>query len=152
VRRDWSIGMNKRVRRMGLRVALAAKHRDRRLVVVDSLAMVPADGGAAVAEAAAEAAAGGGAVTALAHIQDGKTRVLRGLLAAHGQDGRRVLFMDGDHPPEGFRRAIRNLAGSKPLPARGANVQDLLLHEVLVVTPAALDALAEHLGQDFEEE
>jgi large subunit ribosomal protein L4 len=35
--RDWSISLNKKVRLLGLRVAIASKARDRRLVVVDSL-------------------------------------------------------------------------------------------------------------------
>ena len=86
---------------------------------------------------------------ALAHIVAGKTRVLLALLTRHGLAGSRALFIDGDHPPDDFRRAIRNLPRMKPLPARGANVADIVQAQVLVVTPAALAAVQAHLLQDF---
>lgn len=147
VLRDWSISLPKRVRRLGLRVALSAKYVDRRLLVVESLAMTVADSGAAAAAGANSSAAAEGA---LAPIVEGKTRALEALLARHGLVGKRVVFIDGPgHPPDAFRRAVRNIPRAKPLPAGGANVQDIVGAEVLVVTPAAIEALSAHLLLDF---
>jgi ribosomal protein L4 len=150
VLRDWSISLPKRVRRLGLRVALSAKYVDRRLLVVESLAMTAPTIAAEQSGANSSAAADGGAGGALAPIVEGKTRALEALLSRHGLAGKRVVFIDGPgHPPDAFRRAVRNIPRAKPLPATGANVQDIVGAEVLVVTPAAIDALCAHLLQDF---
>lgn len=47
---------------------------------------------------------------------------------------------------EGFGRAVRNLPKVDILPTVGANVYDILNHDVLVVTKAAVESLKERLA------
>lgn len=47
---------------------------------------------------------------------------------------------------EGFGRVLRNLPHMHVLPTMGANVYDILNHDVLAVTRAGLDALRERLS------
>lgn len=47
---------------------------------------------------------------------------------------------------EGFLRASRNIAGIDVLPSVGANVYDILQHDLLVVTQAAVEGLKERLA------
>jgi large subunit ribosomal protein L4 len=109
--RDFNPSLNKKVRALGLRMALSAKARDGQLVVLDSL-----------------------------DIADAKTRVLKDNLAGLGF-GRKALVIDGDAISVGFARASSNLAEINLLPAIGANVYDILNHETLVLTRAAVEQL-----------
>jgi large subunit ribosomal protein L4 len=52
-----------------------------------------------------------------------------------------VLIIDGAAVQEAFARAARNLPGVDVLPVAGINVYDILKHEKLVLTRAALEAL-----------
>jgi large subunit ribosomal protein L4 len=45
-----------------------------------------------------------------------------------------------------FARVVRNLPGIDALPTAGANVYDILNHDVLVVTRAGVEALKERLA------
>jgi large subunit ribosomal protein L4 len=47
---------------------------------------------------------------------------------------------------EGFGRAVRNLPNVNVLPSMGANVYDILNHDVLAVTRQAIEALKERLA------
>ncbi len=47
---------------------------------------------------------------------------------------------------EGFVRASRNLVGIDVLPTVGANVYDILLHDVLAITTAGVEGLKERLA------
>ena len=47
---------------------------------------------------------------------------------------------------QGFVRASRNLAGIDVLPTVGANVYDILNHDVLVITRAGIAGLVERLA------
>lgn len=47
---------------------------------------------------------------------------------------------------EGFGRAVRNLVNVNVLPSVGANVYDILKHDVLAVTRQAVEALKERLA------
>ncbi len=109
--RDFNPSLNKKVRALGLKMALSAKARDGQLVVLDSLDMT-----------------------------DAKTKVLKGNLASLGF-GRKALVIDGDAVSVGFARASSNLAEINLLPAIGANVYDILNHETLVLTRAAVEKL-----------
>ncbi len=108
--RDFDVSLNKKVRSLGLRMALSAKAQNG-LVVVDSL-----------------------------ELTDAKTQYLAGQLAKAGF-GRKVLVVDGEQVNEGFARAARNLVGINVLPAVGANVYDILKHDTLVLTRAAVEKL-----------
>jgi large subunit ribosomal protein L4 len=109
--RDFNPSLNKKVRALGLKMALSAKARDGQLVVLDSLDM-----------------------------SDAKTKVLKGNLAGLGF-GRKALVIDGSAISVGFARASSNLAEINLLPAIGANVYDILNHETLVLTRAAVEQL-----------
>jgi large subunit ribosomal protein L4 len=109
--RDFNPSLNKKVRALGLRMALSAKAKDGNLVVLDSLDM-----------------------------SEAKTQVLKGNLGGLGW-GRKALVIDGDAINVGFARASSNLAEINLLPAVGANVYDILNHETLVLTRAAVEQL-----------
>ena len=109
--RDFNPSLNKKVRALGLRMALSAKAQGGQLVVLDSLDMA-----------------------------DAKTKVLKDNLATLGF-GRKALVIDGDAISVGFARASSNLREINLLPAIGANVYDILNHETLVLTRAAVEQL-----------
>lgn len=108
--RDFHVSLNKKVRALGLKMALSSKAQNG-LVVVDSL-----------------------------ELGEGKTKVLAGTLAKAGF-GKKVLVVDGEQVNEGFARAARNIVGVNVLPAIGANVYDILKHDTLVLTRAAVEKL-----------
>lgn len=108
--RDFHVSLNKKVRALGLKMALSSKAQSG-LVVVDSL-----------------------------ELGEGKTKVLAGTLAKAGF-GKKVLVVDGEQVNEGFARAARNIVGVNVLPAIGANVYDILKHDTLVLTRAAVEKL-----------
>jgi len=109
-RREFDVSLNKKVRALGLKMALSSKAQNG-LVVVDSL-----------------------------DLNDAKTKAL----AAHfakANWGKKVLVIDGEAVNEGFARAAGNLVGVNVLPAIGANVYDILKHDTLVLTRAAVEKL-----------
>ena len=79
-----------------------------------------------------------------AELPGAKTKLLASQLARLGW--RKPLVIDADAPQQNFARAARNLAGVDLLPAIGANVYDILRHETLVLTRAAVDRLTERLA------
>ena len=109
--RDFNPSLNKKVRALGLKMALSAKARDGQLVVLDSL-----------------------------DVTEAKTKALKGSLANLGF-GKKALVIDGDAINVGFARASSNLREINLLPAIGANVYDILNHETLVLTRAAVEQL-----------
>ena len=109
-RREFDVSLNKKVRALGLKMALSAKAKGG-LVVVDSL-----------------------------DVADAKTKAVAGQLAKANW-GKKVLVIDGEAVNEGFARAAGNLVGVNVLPAIGANVYDILKHDTLVLTRAAVESL-----------
>ena len=75
----------------------------------------------------------------------GKTRDLATKLKGLGWKSALVV----DHTvDEVFLRAARNVVGIDVLPTMGANVYDILNHEVLAITRAGLEGLTRRLGGD----
>ena len=109
-RREFDVSLNKKVRALGLKMALSAKAKVG-LVIVDTL-----------------------------DIKDVKTKALSAQLAKANW-GRKVLVIDGEAVNEGFARAAGNIVGVNVLPAVGANVYDILKHDTLVLTRAAVEKL-----------
>jgi len=109
--RDFDPSLNKKVRALGLRMALSAKAKDGHLIVLDSL-----------------------------DLKEAKTGALKAQLAKLGF-GKSALVIDGDALNVGFAKASSNLAEIDLLPAVGANVYDILNHETLVLTRAAVEKL-----------
>lgn len=109
--RVFSASLNKKVRQLGLKMALSSKARDGNLIVLDNL-----------------------------DLADGKTKELRTKLSGLGL-GKTALVIDGDALNVGFARASSNLDHVDLLPAVGANVYDIMRHETLVLTKAAVERL-----------
>ncbi|WP_225008624.1 50S ribosomal protein L4 [Novosphingobium percolationis] len=107
--REFNISLNKKVRALGLKMALSSKAKAG-LIVVDSLDV------------------------------DGKTKALAATLAKSGF-GKKVLVIDGEAVNDNFAKAARNIIGVNVLPAIGANVYDILKHDTLVLTRAAVEKL-----------
>lgn len=109
--RDFNPSLNKKVRVLGLKMALSSKAKAGQLIVMDSLT-----------------------------VDGGKTRALIGNLAKLGF-GKTALVIDGDQVDTSFALAARNLHTIDVLPAIGANVYDILRAETLVLTRAAVEKL-----------
>jgi len=109
--RDFNPSLNKKVRALGLKMALSSKARDGRLIVMDNL-----------------------------DVSQAKTKPLKEQLAGLGF-GKTALIIDGDALNVGFAMASSNLREVNLLPAVGANVYDILKHETLVLTRAAVEKL-----------
>ena len=72
-------------------------------------------------------------------IKDAKTKELKSRFAKLGFGS--VLIIDGAQVQEAFAKAARNLPDVNVLPVAGINVYDILRHEKLVLTKAAVEAL-----------
>ncbi|WP_419827908.1 50S ribosomal protein L4 [Sphingomonas sp.] len=109
--RDFNPSLNKKVRALGLKMALSSKVRDGKLIVLDAL-----------------------------DVDGGKTKALAGQFAGLGA-GTKTLVIDGAALNVSFAHASANLRGVNLLPAVGANVYDILNHDMLVLTRAAVETL-----------
>lgn len=72
-------------------------------------------------------------------LKDAKTKELKSRFAKLGFGS--VLIVDGANLQEAFAKAARNLPHVDVLPVQGINVYDILRHEKLVLTKAAVEAL-----------
>jgi large subunit ribosomal protein L4 len=116
--RDYGYRLPKSARRAALRAALAARHADGHLLVVDSLTLTEA-----------------------------KTKRMQELLSGlQLADADVLVVLDADD--EKVQRAARNLAHVQVLVEGGLNVYDVLRYSHLVVTRAALEKLAARLVGD----
>ena len=109
--RLFTLGLNKKVRALGLKMALSSKAAAGNLIVLDNL-----------------------------DVADGKTKVLHEKFGKLGL-GKTALVIDGEALNVGFARASANLGHVNLLPAAGANVYDIMRHETLVLTRAAVEKL-----------
>ena len=109
--RDFNPSLNKKVRALGLKMALSTKARDGKLIVMENL-----------------------------DVSEAKTKALKEQLGALNL-GKTALVIDGDALNVGFAQAASNLREIDLLPAVGANVYDILKHDTLVLTRAAVERL-----------
>ncbi|HEY0112841.1 MAG TPA: 50S ribosomal protein L4 [Allosphingosinicella sp.] len=109
--RDFNPSLNKKVRALGLKMALSAKAQGGNLVVVENL-----------------------------DLSEAKTKALKDRLGNLNL-GRNALVIDGDALNVGFAKAAGNLREIDLIPAIGANVYDILNHDTLVLTRAAVETL-----------
>ncbi|RZV49124.1 MAG: 50S ribosomal protein L4 [Sphingomonadaceae bacterium] len=110
--RPFSSSLNKKIRVLGLKMALSSKAKDGKLIVVSDLDM----------------------------NGDAKTKALSAKLDKLGF-GKTNLVVDGEAVNVGFARASANISSINLMPAAGANVYDILRHETLVITRAGLEKL-----------
>ncbi|HEY0572034.1 MAG TPA: 50S ribosomal protein L4 [Enterovirga sp.] len=109
--RDFDPSLNKKVRALGLKMALSTKAKGGQLVIVENL-----------------------------DVSEAKTKILKDQLGGLGL-GKTALVIDGDALNVGFALASSNLREVNLLPAIGANVYDILKHDTLVLTRAAVETL-----------
>jgi len=109
--RDFNPSLNKKIRALGLRMALSSKAKAGQLIVMESLT-----------------------------VKDGKTKALAADLTKLGF-GKTALVIDGDTVETSFARASANISAINVMPAMGANVYDILKHDTLVLTRAAVEKL-----------
>ena len=109
--RVFSASLNKKVRALGLKMALSSKAQGGQLIVIDNL-----------------------------DVPEGKTKALQERLGKLGF-GKTALVIDGDALNVSFAHASSNLPGMNLIPAVGANVYDIMRHETLVLTRAAVEKL-----------
>jgi large subunit ribosomal protein L4 len=112
--RDFNPSLNKKVRQLGLRMALSSHAKAGSLIVLDNLAIDP------------------------------KTKALTASFAKLGLG--KTLVIDGDAVETNFALAAGNVHTVNVLPAIGANVYDILAHDVLAITTAGLAGLKERLA------
>jgi large subunit ribosomal protein L4 len=109
--RVFTSSLNKKVRALGLKMALSSKAMEGKLVVLDNL-----------------------------DVKEGKTKALQAQLGKLGF-GKTALVIDGDALNVSFAHASANLQSINLMPALGANVYDIMRHETLVLTRAAVEKL-----------
>jgi len=109
--RDFNPGLNKKIRALGLKMALSTHAQAGTLVVMDSLG-----------------------------VAENKTKTLIADWAKLGT-GKTALVIDGDMVDTSFALAAGNLHTINVMPAAGANVYDILKHDTLVLTRAAVEML-----------
>ena len=109
--RTFGHSLNKKIRTLGLKMALSDKAKGGKLVVLDTL-----------------------------ELKDAKTKALAGKLGKMDL-GNRALFIDGDAVHASFAMASANLIGVDAMPAAGANVYDIIRADTLVLTRAAVEKL-----------
>jgi large subunit ribosomal protein L4 len=107
----WQLEKRRGTAALGLKMALSSKARDGKLVVMENL-----------------------------DVSEAKTKSLKEQLGNLGF-GKTALVIDGDALNVGFAQASSNLREINLLPAVGANVYDILKHDTLVLTRAAVEKL-----------
>jgi large subunit ribosomal protein L4 len=110
-KRDFNPSLNKKVRALGLKMALSSKAKNDSLIVIENI-----------------------------DLKDAKTKALKGHFDKLGLGGS-TLVIDGEAVNDNFRKASANIVGVDVMPAIGANVYDILNHETLVLTRAAVEQL-----------
>ena len=110
-KRDFNPSLNKKVRALGLKMALSDKAKNDNLIVLENI-----------------------------ELKDAKTKALLANIEKLGF-GKSALVMDGDAVNDAFSKASNNIPRLNVMPAAGANVYDILNHETLVLTRAAVEKL-----------
>lgn len=112
--RSHATNLPKKVRKLGLKIALSSKLADKKLIVLDR-----------------------------AVLSEPKTSLLNVKLSNF--PCKSILLIDGKAIDQNFMRAADNLMNIDVLPSIGANVYDILKHDVVILTTEALNALEERL-------
>lgn len=110
-KRDFNPSLNKKVRAMGLKMALSSKAKNDQLIVLENI-----------------------------ELKEAKTKALLANIEKLGF-GNSALVMDGDAVNDAFVKASNNIPRVNVMAAAGANVYDILNHETLVLTRAAVEKL-----------
>ena len=114
--RSYDFAVPKKMRRSALKGALSAKAAEGKLLLVEEL-----------------------------DFPQPKTKQMVSCLADWGLSGRKVLILDAQKK-RNVVKSLSNIPGVDLLPVEGLNVYDLLWHENLVLTKAALAEIEKRLG------
>ncbi len=112
--RSHATDLPKKVRKLGLKIALSSKLAEQKLIVLDR-----------------------------AVLSEPKTALLN--LKLKNFTYKSILLIDGKVIDQNFMRAADNLMNIDVLPTIGANVYDILKHDLVILTTEALSALEERL-------
>ncbi len=115
--RSHAIKLPKKVRTLGLKVALSMKASAGQLRVVDTLVVKD---------------------------KDAKTKGIVGKLDKLGLKS--ALFVRGDAAKDGFYNAVQNIPHVDVIAEAGLNVYDILRHDELVITKHALETIEKRLA------
>jgi large subunit ribosomal protein L4 len=112
--RSYDVKLTKKMRRGALRSALSDRARNDQLVVLDRMG-----------------------------FSEPKTSVAASLLRRIGIGRSALVVVAAEEMDEATQKSFRNLPGVKCVSSQGANVYDVLRHETLVLTQAALSEIGE---------
>lgn len=119
--RDYSIGMMRKERALGMMISLAAKYREGNLIVVDSL-----------------------------KLPSHKTKTLSDALRGHGLADKSVLLVDLDYGVDrNLILAGNNLPDVTVMQRRFSNVYEIVKKDVLVVSEAAFEDIQQRVMYQY---
>ncbi|KAI4320227.1 hypothetical protein MLD38_033730 [Melastoma candidum] len=113
--RSHAIKLNKKVRRLGLKIALSARAAEGKLLVFDNL-----------------------------EVSTHKTKEIANYVKQM-EDTKKVLLVDGGPINEKLKLATQNLHYVNVLPSIGLNVYSILLHDTLVMSRDAVNRIVERM-------
>ncbi|XP_074581913.1 uncharacterized protein LOC141838361 [Curcuma longa] len=114
--RSHAIKLQKKVRRLGLKIALSARTAEGKLIVFEDL-----------------------------EVPTHKTKNIVNYVAQL-ENTRKVLLVDGGPIDDKLKLATRNLQYVNVLPSIGLNVYSILLHDTLVMTQDAVSRIVERMN------
>lgn len=117
VTRDHGYGLQKKVRNLGLKMALSAKFQENNMIVVDDL-----------------------------NFNDYSTKTAKKSIDSIVNNESSVLVIDAAKLPLQTQKSFDNLVGIDSLPTCGANVYDIVRKKKLIITMAAVKSLEERLA------
>lgn len=172
--REWDTGLQRKVRRLGMRIALAAKFLDRRIMIVDKLDIITPTESTTNTAVSTDTSSSSAAVSTVPVKTKGAIQVLKtnqlldrkvlfiyGGMNNHSKDmmiGGRTeedsitsspQSMNTDDITEPFVRSFANIPKCQILPSVGANVRDIIQAERIIVTVNALDQLSQRITRDM---
>ncbi|KAL8030042.1 hypothetical protein ABFX02_14G262200 [Erythranthe guttata] len=113
--RSHAIKLNKKVRRLGLKIALSARAAEGKLMIFDDL-----------------------------EVPSHKTKNIVNY-AKQMEDAKKLLLVDGGPLNEKLKLATQNVHYVNVLPSIGLNVYSILLHDTLVMSRSAVNAIVERM-------
>ncbi len=114
--RDHSYSIQKKVRKLALKIALSAKLADKKLIVIDDL-----------------------------QVESHKTKDLKLKLNNMSINSALIIGLDSNKHIN-FIRAYRNIKSVDALPSFAINVYDIMNHEHLILSAASIDVINERLS------
>ena len=165
--REWDTGLQKKVRRLGMRIALAAKFLDRRIIIVDKLD-IPT-----TTSSSSNTSTDTNTNTSSSSPSLVKTKTAIQVLEQNNLLNYKLLFIYGNNDTnhttmigednititpnsmnnnditKSFIRSFANISTSKLLPTVGTNVKDIIQAQQVIITVSALEQLSQRITRDM---